>query len=253
MCGPVTSPESARSAPGPGSPAPTGVTCTVPRPARRCWNWPSAPSASRPRARPSRSQRRLRLRPAGRLALGPGHHQPGPLGHNHSPIPGSGHADHDPGGGHIRTPGSPRPARKRRKARPVPVAVGYAAGTGNQLPVAGLLKLFGSHGSGKEPIDLSCHDLPGAGPFARLLAFRQSGTGAGSSHGPEQASPERPLMILVGALHRCRSGGPGVITRPKRLASMATCGEDGATVCKRAAQGCLPQASVAKPSPTSRA
>jgi hypothetical protein len=67
------------------------------------------------------------------------------------------------------------------------------------------------------------------------------------------ASPGTSLTILVGAPHRRRSGGQVPIICRKRRASIARCREDGAMASKRAGQGCLPTASVAKPSPTPRA
>ena len=58
-------------------------------------------------ARPGRPRLRLRQRPAGRPAAGPGHRQPGPPDNHGLPFPRSGHAEHDPRGGHSRAHPAP--------------------------------------------------------------------------------------------------------------------------------------------------
>ena len=68
---------------------------------------PRRQAQGRCRPRPSRSRPPLRQRPPGRLAARPGHRQPGPPDHHHSPIPGPGHAEHYRRGGHTRAYPSP--------------------------------------------------------------------------------------------------------------------------------------------------
>ena len=75
------------------------------------------PPKGRYDARTGKIRSQLRQCPTNRPAARTGHRQPGPLGRNPLPVPGSGQAEHDARGGHKRAHVSPPAARRRPIAR----------------------------------------------------------------------------------------------------------------------------------------